>query len=55
MLRKNKIKKALKSDSPINDMYALIPNNKLRDFQKFAARFGFTENKIKLILEKEKR
>lgn len=55
MIRKKQIKKALKSDAPINSMYALIPYNRMRAFKKFAARFGFTEERIKSVLENEKR
>lgn len=55
MMRKKQIKKALKSDTPINSMYALIPDNRMRAFKKFAARFGFTEERIKSVLENEKR
>lgn len=54
-MRKKQIKKALKSDTPINSMYALIPDNRMRAFKKFAARFGFTEERIKSVLENEKR
>lgn len=55
MIRKKQIKKALKSDTPINSMYALIPDNRMRAFKKFASRFGFTEERIKTVLENEKR
>ncbi|MCE8758567.1 hypothetical protein K0F43_21565 [Bacteroides fragilis] len=53
---KNKdIKKALKSDTPINSMYALIPGGRMGAFKKFTARFGFTEERIKSVLDNEKR
>lgn len=55
MMRKKQIKKALKSDTPINSMYSLIPDNRMRAFKKFAALFGFTEGRIKTVLENEKR
>ena len=54
-MKNKEIKKALKSDTPINSMYALIPDNRMRAFKKFAARFGFTEERIKSVLENEKR
>ncbi|MFT0355081.1 hypothetical protein ACMSEA_05065 [Bacteroides thetaiotaomicron] len=54
-MKNKEIKKALKSDTPINSMYALIPANRMRSFKKFAARFGFTEERIKTVLENEKR
>ncbi|WP_199610194.1 hypothetical protein [Bacteroides sp. AM23-12] len=54
-MKNKEIKKALKSDTPINSMYSLIPNNKMQAFKKFAAQFGFTEERIKTVLENEKR
>ncbi len=54
-MRKKQIEKALKSGMPINGMFALIPEKKRGAFKKFAATFGFTEEKIKSILENEKR
>lgn len=54
-MKNKEIKKALKSDTPINSMYALIPGNRLQAFKKFASRFGFTEERIKIVLENEKR
>lgn len=47
------LRKALKSDKPANSMYSLIPLEKRNAFKKFAALFGFTEEKIKDILAKE--
>ncbi|RYT79276.1 hypothetical protein EAJ04_24675 [Bacteroides faecis] len=55
MMKKQQINKALKSDTPINSLYSLIPNNKMQAFKKFASRFGFTEERIKTVLENEKR
>lgn len=52
-MRKKQINKALKSDRPINGLYALIPDNKRKAFLKFARRFGFNEEKIKSILANE--
>lgn len=54
-MRNNKIKKALQSNTPINNMYSLIPEKRRGTFVKFASRFGFTEEKIKLLLANEKR
>lgn len=54
-MKNKQFRKALKSDTPINSMYALIPDNRMRAFKKFAARFGFTEERIKSVLENEKR
>lgn len=54
-MKNKQVQKALKNDTPINSMYALIPENRMRAFKKFAARFGFTEERIKSVLENEKR
>lgn len=35
--------------------YALIPGGRMGAFKKFAARFGFTEERIKSVLDNEKR
>lgn len=48
------IRKALGGQYPVNDLYALIPANKRKDFKRFAACFGFTEENIKSILANEK-
>lgn len=53
-MRKKQINKVLKSDRPINGLYALIPEKKRKAFERFAARFGFTREKIKSILANEK-
>jgi hypothetical protein len=49
------IQKALKSKTPVNSLYALIPDNRMRAFKRFAARFGFTEERINSVLENEKK
>ena len=54
-MKKKQVQKALSSNTPINSMYSLIPDNRMRAFKKFAARFGFTEERIKSVLENEKR
>lgn len=54
-MRVKKLKKAMKSDTPYNDLYALIPESKREAFKRFAASFGFTEENIKTILANEKR
>lgn len=54
-MKKKLIQKAMKSDTPINSMYALIPEKRRKAFKRFAACFGFTEDNIKSILANEKR
>ena len=54
-MKKKLIQKAMKSDTPINSMYALIPEKRRETFKRFAACFGFTEVNIKKILSNEKR
>lgn len=52
-MKKKQLKKALNSNTPMNSMYALIPPERRNAFKKFAALFGFTDEKIKNILAKE--
>lgn len=54
-MKKKQVQKALSSNTPINSMYSLIPDNRMRAFKKFASRFGFTEERINSVLENEKR
>ena len=54
-MRKKQVIKALKSETPINSMYSLIPQNRKEAFKRFAASFVFTEENIKKILSNEKR
>lgn len=53
-MRNKDFKKALESDRPINSMFALIPEKQKKAFMKFAKKFGFTEEKINSILQREK-
>lgn len=53
-MKKKQIKKALKSKTPANNMYALIPESKRDTFKKFALFFGLSEEKISTILANEK-
>lgn len=53
-MRKKQIAKAMKSRTPINRLYGLIPKDKKAEFQRFARCFGITPDDIKRILENEK-
>lgn len=53
-MKNKQLKKALKSNTPINSLYALIPAGQRDAFKKFAAMFGFNDEKIKKILVNEK-
>lgn len=53
-MRKKQMLKAIKSETPINSMYSLIPTDKRNAFKRFASCFGFTEERIKKILSEEK-
>lgn len=53
-MRKKQMLKAIKSETPINNMYSLIPTDKRNAFKRFASCFGFTEERIKKILSEEK-
>lgn len=52
-MKKKQLKKALESNTPINNMYRLIPAERRNAFKKFASLFGFTDEKIKNILAQE--
>ena len=54
-MRKKKIRKALNSRTPVGSLYALIPKEQMGSFKRFAALFGFTDDKIKNILSHERR
>ena len=51
-MRKKQMLKAIKSETPINSMYSLIPTDKRNAFKRFASCFGFTEERIKKIEQK---
>ena len=53
-MKNKQLKKALKSNTPINSLYASIPAGQRDAFKKFAAMFGFNDEKIKKILANEK-
>lgn len=54
-MKKKQVRKAMKSNTPINSMYALIPPNRREAFRQFASKFGFDKERIKSALENEKR
>ena len=54
-MKNKQVRKALKRDTPNNSMYAHIPDNRMRALKKFATRFCFTEERIKSVLEHQKR
>ena len=54
-MRKKQMLKAIKSETPINRMYSLIPTDNRNAFKRFASCFGFTEERIKKILSEEKK
>lgn len=45
-MRIEKIRKALRSDSPASSLYSLIPKNQRKDFAEFAKTFGVSEAQI---------
>ena len=46
-MKKKQIQKAMKSDTPINSMYALIPEKRREAFKRFAA-FWFYRRKYQV-------
>lgn len=53
-MRKKQVSAAMKSRTPINRLYGLIPKDKKSEFQRFAQCFGITPDDIKRILDDEK-
>lgn len=49
-----KLNRAASSKTPFTSMYKLIPKKKKKEFMQFAKQFGFTEEKLKEVLTKEK-
>lgn len=45
----------IKSKTPLNDMYKMIPEKKMKSFKRFARMFGYNENKLNQALEEEKK
>lgn len=43
----------MKSSTPLNEMYKMIPDKKMKSFIRFAKMFGYTEDKIKEALSNE--
>lgn len=50
-----KLNKAASSKTPFTSMYNLIPEKRKKEFMAFAKHFGFTEEKLKEVLTKEKK
>lgn len=49
-----KIKQALSSDKPADNMAKLIPENQIERFRKFAKKFGITEEEMNRYFKKKK-
>lgn len=43
----------VKSKTPLNDMYKMIPETKMKAFTRFAKMFGFNDKEIRKVLEDE--
>lgn len=50
-MKRKEFKKAIKSATPMESLYALLPEKQKEKFKRFAARFGFSEEQIKGRLE----
>lgn len=47
------VQKALKSDTPLNSLYALIPENRRKALYRFVRCFGINPAKLHEALERE--
>lgn len=54
MATKKQIRKAMKSGTPLNAMYRLIPENKRKCFVCFAQLFGYSRGDIKKMMDLER-
>lgn len=43
----------LKSSTPLNEMYKMIPEKKKKSFLRFAKMFGYSEDQVKEALSNE--
>ncbi len=50
-MKRKELKKAIKSATPFESLYALLPEKQKEKFKQFAAGFGFSEEQIKGRLE----
>ena len=50
-MKRKELKKAIKSATPFESLYALLPEKQKEKFKQFAAGFGFSEKQIKGRLE----
>lgn len=48
------VQKALKSDTPLNSLYALIPENRRKALDRFVRCFGMNPAKLHEALERER-
>lgn len=45
----------VQSKTPLNDMYKMIPDKKMKSFMRFARMFGYNQQKLNKALEEEKK
>ena len=50
-MKRKELEKAIKSATPFESLYALLPEKQKEKFKQFAAGFGFSEKQIKGRLE----
>lgn len=55
MARIKCLRNAIKSNTPLNDLYALVAEKDRRAFKQFARCFGFSENDVRDALREERR
>ena len=55
MARIKCLRNAIKSGTPLNDLYALVAEKDRRAFKQFARRFGFSEKDVRDALHAEKK
>lgn len=53
-MKRKDVNNALKSGTPLNSLYALIPQKRIKAFKRFARGFGFTDERIDRLLRSER-
>lgn len=53
-MKRKDVNNALKSGTPLNNLFALIPQKRMKAFKKFARGFGFTDERIDRLLRSER-
>lgn len=54
-MKTSEVRKAVESDTPLNSLYALIPENRRKALDRFVRCFGLSPAKLHEALERERK